>query len=165
MQDKVSIKNIDDVDWKEGGNGKKFKHRRKNLTMDFSSNKMVTSLYEIPPGKSNYPLHYHTANEEIFFILKGKGKLRTSEGEFDIKAGDYLRFPASPHGAHQLINTSDEPLHYLDVGTTEQPDVVVYPDSNKVGVFAGSAPGQNPENSVFKKYFKIETNTDYWKDE
>ena len=29
------------------------------------------NLYEIPPHKSAYPYHYHTLNEEVFYIFAG----------------------------------------------------------------------------------------------
>lgn len=31
------------------------------------------ALYEIPPGKSAHPYHYHMKNEESFYIISGKG--------------------------------------------------------------------------------------------
>lgn len=37
----------------------------------------AVSLYHIPPGKAAYPYHYHHKNEEVFYIVSGKGQLRT----------------------------------------------------------------------------------------
>jgi uncharacterized cupin superfamily protein len=40
-------------------------------------NQTVAAFYTLPPGKSNYPFHYHTANEEVFYIISGTGVLKT----------------------------------------------------------------------------------------
>jgi uncharacterized cupin superfamily protein len=96
---------------------------------------MDVSVYEIPPGKAAYPYHYHAGNEEVFFILSGAGLLRTPEGERTVTAGDFLYFPNNENGAHKLMNASqNEPLVYVDFDTRRDPEVVFYPDSDKVGI-------------------------------
>jgi len=95
----------------------------------------VVSLYEIPPGKAAYPYHYHTQNEECFYILSGSGTLRTEQGERPVQAGEFLFFPAGGHGAHKLTNTGDADLVYLDFDTSHGVDVSFYPDSGKIGVW------------------------------
>jgi uncharacterized cupin superfamily protein len=110
-------------------------------------------LYEIPPGKSNYPYHYHLRGEESFFILSGRGVVRTPAGEAPVRAGDYLRFPPGPAGAHKLTNTApDEPLCYLDIDSDDPLDVAVYPDSNKVGVYAEG----------FRQIYRMDAQADYY---
>jgi uncharacterized cupin superfamily protein len=112
------------------------------------------SIYEIPPGKSNYPYHYHTANEEIFYIISGKGLLRTPEGERTVSPGDVALFPPSDKGAHKLTNISEtETLVYLDVDTNRFPEVVFYPDSDKIGIKAGGE---------MKNLFMYDTDVDYY---
>jgi uncharacterized cupin superfamily protein len=94
------------------------------------------NLYEIPPHKSAYPYHYHTMNEEVFYILQGRGLLKTPEGERIVTAGDVIFFPANENGAHKLTNISDtENLVYLDFDTCNDIDVTFYPDSGKIGVW------------------------------
>jgi uncharacterized cupin superfamily protein len=66
----------------------------------------LVSVYEIPPGKAAYPYHFHHKNEETFYILSGKGVLRTPDGERKVTAGELLFFPTGPEGAHKLTNTS-----------------------------------------------------------
>jgi len=95
----------------------------------------VAALYEIPPGKAAYPYHYHEKNEEMFYILRGEGVLRTPQGERAVRAGDFLFFPANAFGAHKLTNTGTQPLAYLDFGTSHEIDVTFYPDSGKIGVW------------------------------
>ncbi|MCL2772762.1 MAG: cupin domain-containing protein [Oscillospiraceae bacterium] len=94
----------------------------------------IVSIYEIPPGKSNYPYHYHMQMEEAFYIISGSGIVKTPDGERQITAGDVLFFPTGEKGAHKLTNTSDsEPLKYIDFDASIIPlDAAFQPDSGKV---------------------------------
>ena len=93
-------------------------------------------VYEIPPGKSAYPYHYHYKTEETFYIISGVGLLRTPEGEREVHAGELIFFPAGEDGAHKLTNLSDtENLVYIDFDVTHDLDAAVYPDSGKIGVW------------------------------
>ena len=116
----------------------------------------LVSIYEIPPKKAAYPYHYHVKNEETFFILRGEGVLKTPEGERKVTAGDFLYFPADSTGAHKLTNTSeDKPLVYIDFDTTNELDVSVYPDSNKIGVWGKD----------INRVYQMEEDVDYYKGE
>lgn len=154
------------LEWQELTNGKSIRHYRKDLTAELTSNKLVASIYRIPPGKVNWPFHYHAANEEVFYILEGEGELRTHNDRLQVAAGDFIRFPAGRKGAHQLKNTSeDQELIYIDLGTAIQPDISVMPDSNKVAVMAGSAPNQNKSRRYFSKFFKLNNDCEFFDDE
>ncbi len=119
-----------------------------------TGNQCNVSIYDIPPGKSNYPYHYHTANEEIFYIISGKGLLKTPEGEKLVSPGDVVICPASDKGAHKLTNTSEtETLTYLDVDTNRFPEVVFYPDSSKLGI--KEKPGTH-------RFYLQDTEVDYY---
>ena len=166
MDDETLIINENQMDWSEMIHGEKIHHKRKNFTKDLTTNKLVASLYEIPPGKVSWPFHYHIANEEIFYIIEGEGELRTNDKIVKVKSGDLLRFPIGEKGVHQLKNIStDKPLKYLDFGTTNHPDLVFMPDSNKVGLFGGGAPCQNNKNRFIWKYYDLDTEIDYLKNE
>jgi uncharacterized cupin superfamily protein len=102
-----------------------------------AGNQCIVNFYELPPSKSNYPYHFHAAIEEVFYIISGEGLLRTPEGERVVSPGDVLVFPPSSAGAHKLTNTSKtETLTYLDVDTVRLPEVVIYPDSDKIGIIS-----------------------------
>ncbi|KRT66411.1 MAG: cupin domain-containing protein [Candidatus Dadabacteria bacterium CSP1-2] len=107
------------------------------------------------------PYHYHSANEEAIYILEGKGTLRMDGEEIGISKGDYITCPAGS-GAHQIINSSDNILRYLCFSTMLEPDVIVYPDSNKIGIFVGSAPGGPKEKRTVHKYLRGDAEVDYW---
>jgi len=93
-------------------------------------------VYEVPPGKSAYPYHFHYKTEETFYIISGVGCLKTPEGERRVSAGELIFFPAGPEGAHKLTNISEsENLLYIDFDVTHDLDVAVYPDSEKIGIW------------------------------
>ena len=47
----------------------------------------------------------------------------------------------------------------------EEPEVVLYPDSNKYGVITGRPPGRNEEESSFMIFAKQDSRVDYREDE
>lgn len=113
-----------------------YEYTRRDFIPRGEASQCVVSVYEIPPGKSAFPYHYHHKNEETFYILSGEGCLKTPEGERDVSAGDLLFFPANASGAHKLTNTSScESLIYLDFDTANDLDAAIYPDSNKIGIW------------------------------
>ena len=117
-----------------------FAARRKRLGDAGGAQKIGCSWTEVAPGKKAFPLHFHNANEEAVFILEGEGVLRSGEQEIPLRAGDYVVFPVGPPG-HQIINRSGGILRYLALSTMIDPEVSVYPDSNKFGIYGKSVPG------------------------
>ena len=131
----MKYRNIDDLPRKHKTGAEGYEFYRRDLLAVHEAQSLVR-VYELPPGKSAYPYHYHLKNEETFFILKGEGLLRSSEGERPVKAGDLLFFPAGEGGVHKLTNTSEtEMLVYLDFDVVHDLDVAVYPDSGKIGIW------------------------------
>src|SRR5690606_25232111 len=70
--------------------------------------------------------------EEHFYVLAGRCVLRTSEGRFVMKPGDYVCFPAGTRVAHCFENPFDEPCRLLIIGTRRDDEIAVYPDSGKM---------------------------------
>jgi uncharacterized cupin superfamily protein len=138
------------------------KYRRAQLGRAAGSEKLGCSLYEIPPGKKAWPYHFHTGNEEAMYVLAGEATLRTPEGEQTASAGSYAAFPTGGDGAHEVRNDGDDTLRYLAFSTMRDPDVLGYPDSEKVGVLAGSAPGGESSERVFSEFFFERDAVDYW---
>jgi uncharacterized cupin superfamily protein len=63
-----------------------------------------------------------------------------------------------------VINDGDETLRYLAISTMNDPDVTVYPDSEKLGVFVGAPPGSRDDRSLYG-YYRIDDEVRYWEDE
>lgn len=153
------------VEWIEHSRGEKFGYRRKSLSAAVGGEKLGCSLYEVPPGHRAWPYHYHGANEEAIYVLEGSGTLRVNGEEVPISEGDYATFPARAEGAHQLINNSEGTLRYLCFSTMIEPDIMIYPDSGKVGVFAGAAPGGPKEKRTMSRFFRQGDEVDYYEGE
>ncbi|MFP8890537.1 cupin domain-containing protein [Natrialbaceae archaeon A-CW2] len=156
--------NEGDIDWIRKSHRTGFDIKRKKLAEEAGGEQLGCSLYEIPPGKKSWPYHYHTANEEAIYILDGTGTLRAEGGTTSIKSGDYLTFPVGEEYARRVINDSDSPLRYLCFSTMKEPEISVYPDSNKMGAFAGS-PSGTVSGEPLNRYFQQSDDVDYWEGE
>ncbi len=165
MEARKNIIGRDDLQWTESGHGEHFQCRRKQLGAAAGSEKLGCSLYELAPGMSAFPAHYHTANEEALYILEGEGTLRLGERRIPVKRGDYVALLPAADAAHRLTNTSDTPLSYLCISTMLEPEVTVYPDSNKLGIVAGAAPGGPREKRTIAKSLRADADVDYWEGE
>ena len=100
------------------------------------------SHYEIPPGKTAFPNHYHCANEESVYVLEGTGTLRIGPDQVAVGPGDYATFPVGPAHSHQLVNSGTSPLRYLCFSTLISTEVVGYPDSGKIGAVSYTSAGE-----------------------
>jgi uncharacterized cupin superfamily protein len=153
-----------EFDWVESETGDRFAFRRKQLGALAGGRDIGCSLYEVPPGKRPWPRHYHEGNEEALYVLAGTGTLHTREGTDDcpLSPGTYVALPTGEAFARQIENDGDEPLRYLAISTMHTPDVAVYPDSDKVGVFCGSPPGGDKDARTLHGYFPRESAVGYW---
>ena len=76
--------------------------------------------------------HAHAREDEIFYVLSGRGVLRLGDSVQEIGPGDCVSCPAGHGVAHQIANPFDEDLVYLGIGVNDPHEVCVYPDSGKV---------------------------------
>ena len=96
----------------------------------------VIKEFEMPPGETVCPYHYEY-EEEWLLLLEGAVTLRTPEGERVLERGDLVCFPAGPAGAHKVTNHGDAAALVLMWSSAREPSVAIYPDSDKMGVWAG----------------------------
>ncbi|NLG25206.1 MAG: cupin domain-containing protein [Clostridiales bacterium] len=126
----------EDAPARRGGGHGNYEYTKRTIVSRDQARQCAVSVYELAPGKSAYPYHYHTQNEEVFYILSGRGVVRTPEGERTVSAGDFLFFPANEKGAHKITNAdSGAPLVYIDFDTRGHIDAAFYPDSGKIGIW------------------------------
>jgi uncharacterized cupin superfamily protein len=116
------------------------------------------TLYELPPGNRICPYHYEYGNEEWVVVVSGRPTLRTPEGERELEPGDVVSFPEGPEGAHSVAAAGDATVRVIMLSTLHWPDVSIYPDSDKFGVF----PGNPDDMRLFRRsdavdYFDGET--------
>jgi uncharacterized cupin superfamily protein len=97
---------------------------------------IVIKQFEIPPGETLCPYHYEY-EEEWLLVLEGTATVRTPDGERSAPRGALMCFPAGPSGAHKVANAGEEAVLALMWSSAREPAVSVYPDSDKIGVWAG----------------------------
>jgi len=156
----VPLVHDSDLDWAETDEGDA-RFRRKRLGAAAGGDGLGASLYELPPGEQSWPYHYHTGNEEAIYVLAGEGLLVLDGDEHAIETGHYASFPPDESGGHRVVNDADAPLRYLAVSTMNDPDVTVYPETEKIGVYAGAPPGDHGERLV-DGYYDRDATVDYW---
>ena len=138
----ANVINIDELPQEEMGKGG-FALRRRRIGVQAGTVALGCSQLEVPPGKTAFPFHFHSAQEEAIYVLEGTGTLRIAQDRVDVRAGDYLGFPAGPAHAHALTNTGATPLRYLALSAPARPetmDIVGYPDSKKLAFASGVDP-------------------------
>lgn len=113
------------------------------------------SMYEIPPHARGWPYHYHHGNEELLVVIAGTPTVRTHEGERVLEPGDVILFPRGPEGGHTFWNDSDEPTRVMMMSTRFWPDIVTYPDSDKISASSPFGGGR----------FLLDTKVEYWEGE
>ena len=119
--------------------GSRFGATAKNLSGPTGARGIGCTWYEVPPGRSAFPRHFHCANEESLFVLEGEGTVRIGDAAVRVRTGDYVTFPTGPEHAHIVSNTGNAPLRYLSFSTLANAEVVGYPDSKKIGAMAGAS--------------------------
>jgi len=156
-----NIVNEADVAWSETARGERNASKRRRFGPITGLEKLGASIYELPPGKRAFPRHWHMANEEFLYILAGQGTLRLGDDSFSVTTGDFVGLPIGATHVHELVNTGTETLRYLAVSTMNVPDVVHYPDSQKVMTIEGRGPDGKPLGGVYPEASAV----DYWSGE
>ena len=146
-------------DFDEHGQQDGFRWHGTSLGLAAGSERLGASIYELPPGQATSPYHYHLANEELLIVLRGRPHLRAPAGWRELQEGEVVAFPVGERGAHQLLNRSDEPTRFLMVSEMRDPEVVLYPDSGKVGP-REYAPGSG--RGGMRVNFRSGEAVDYW---
>ncbi|PTT78877.1 auxin-binding protein, partial [Pelomonas sp. HMWF004] len=109
------IRNFHDLPLERFERAPRYDTQAVSLTRGTAATQLGASFDIVAPGKQSCPYHLHHAEEEMFIVLQGEGTLRVAGELVPIKAGDVIVTPAGPDYPHQLINTSDAPLHYLSI--------------------------------------------------
>jgi len=73
------------------------------------------SVNELPAGGSVPFVHSHKRNEEVYIILKGRGRFYIDGEEFEVEEGSVIR--VDPAGARCLRADSRRPIRYICIQT------------------------------------------------
>lgn len=82
----------------------------------------------LEPGAASSQRHWHAVEDEFVIVLEGELVLVTDAGQTTLRPGMAAGFPAGRADGHQLVNRSDKPAIYLEVGTRAAEEQVVYSD-------------------------------------
>jgi uncharacterized cupin superfamily protein len=152
--------NIERPNWKERDGPPGFRAQRARIGYELGAETVGASLWKLPPGEAAYPFHFHYSDEEIVIVLSGRPSLRTPAGVRQLEQGEAVRFELGEAGAHQLFNPTGEEVRFLAVSSHGAPDIVVYPDSNKI-----SASERKPDGTGLHTFFDRDDEVDYWQGE
>lgn len=89
-------------------------------------------ICRVPPGKSPYPYHLHSAQWEFYHVTSGSGVVRHKDGVTPIQTGDAFIF--KPGEPHQITNNGATDLVLYVVADNPVGEAYYYPDSKKWGV-------------------------------
>ena len=156
-----NIVNINDVEPEQIDKDPRFRATRRGLGRAAGGVQIGASHYRIPAGKTAWPAHYHVSNEEAVYILSGQGRLRMGDAHYPVREGDWIAMPTGPV-AHQLHNDGPDDLVYLCISTQSSTDITVYPDSGKIGVFGGAAPGGDISQRYVAGFFRAQDQVPYY---
>ena len=134
---KINTNELAELSWsspkgKFAGAGKQVSEAlgRKPLSTDLRErHPFDVEICRIPPGKTPYPYHSHSAQWEFYHVISGKGIVRHQDGTTVIEPGDAFIF--EPGQPHQMINDGTEDLVLYVVADNPIGDSGYYPDSNK----------------------------------
>ena len=140
-------------DWEEENDHDGYRHRVTAFGRRLGATLLGGSLYELPPGEKTWPYHYEQGSEEWLMVVAGKPTLRSADGEQELEPGDFAVFPEGPAGAHQVINTTNEPARVIFFSSKSPLAVVHYPDSGKLGIWSSGG---------YQAMLRDDPKLDYW---
>jgi uncharacterized cupin superfamily protein len=149
--------NIEKPEFDEPRTQEGFRAQRARLSRQAGAERLGLSLWEVEPGQAAYPYHAHLTEEELLVVLDGRPSLRTPDGWRELEQGEVVSFLRGEQGAHQILNRTEEPVRFLAFSPSGEPDVIIQPDSAKVGAF-----DRRPDGSGLRLWFRREDERDYF---
>jgi hypothetical protein len=134
------VPNINDPEFDEPRETDGFLALRARLGRQAGAERLGLSMWKLEPGQAAYPYHYHHTEEELVLVLTGTPSLRTPTGWRELDEGETVRF--------------------LAFSSSGEPDVVVYPDSDKLGVYE-----RLPDGGGLRAMFRVGDAVDYYEGE
>lgn len=105
---------------------------KKPLGILFGLTQFGVNLTTLAPGAWSAHRHWHQNEDEFIFVVSGHPTLITDDGSFPLAPGMVAGFPAGKANGHHLVNSSTEPVTYLEIGSRAMEEVCHYPDIDLV---------------------------------
>jgi len=86
----------------------------------------------LQPGSRSSIKHWHSAEDELVYVLEGDVTLVEGDAVSRLRAGDAATFKAGAAVGHFLENRGNAPTRCLIVGTRAPVDRITYPDHDRV---------------------------------
>lgn len=86
----------------------------------------------LQPGCRSSIKHWHSAEDEMVYVLAGEITVVEGTSETLMRAGSVATFRAGVPVGHYLENRSSSPTHCLVVGTRAPVDRITYPEHDRV---------------------------------
>nr|WP_314547397.1 cupin domain-containing protein [uncultured Massilia sp.] len=97
-------------------------------------------LEVLQPGAQSSIKHWHSAEDEMVYVLEGEVTLIEGNTETVLRPGDAATFRSGVAVGHTLQNRSTLPTRCLVVGTRASLDRITYPDHDRVCIRDRSLP-------------------------
>ena len=86
-------------------------------------------IVRVPPGKSPYTYHSHSAQWEFYQVIAGQGVVRHQEGTTPVEVSDAFLF--KPNKPHQITNAGAQDLILYVVADNPLGEAYYHPDTNE----------------------------------
>ncbi|MDQ3511864.1 MAG: cupin domain-containing protein [Pseudomonadota bacterium] len=100
----------------------------------FGLSNFGVNLTTLAPGAVSALRHAHAVQDEFVYVLEGRPTLYTDRGSTALGPGMCAGFKAGLGDAHHLVNETDWPVVYLEIGDRSPGDSATYPDDDLVGI-------------------------------
>ena len=77
---------------------------------DLGARNLSVTWVEVPPG-ADQRSHSHEESEQIYVIVRGRGRMQIAGDEEEVGEGDLIFIP--PAADHGILNDSSEDLVYV----------------------------------------------------
>lgn len=164
MQEFGYANSVNDLSLDTQVHGEKYEASFGKITDGDTGARYLGARYSVvPAGKRAWPFHNHHANDEMFIVMEGEGILRFGDDEYRLKPGDVAVCPTGgTETAHQIIGTGANGIKYFAVSSMREPDIGEYPETGKLGVFAGTPPGGDQAGRTISKFIDGGAEVGYW---
>jgi uncharacterized cupin superfamily protein len=106
---------------------------KRALTEQLGLTQFGVNVTTLEPGAMSAHRHWHMQEDEFIYVLSGTITLVTNEGEQVLEPNMTAGFPRGDANGHHLINKTDRPATYLEIGTRSPDEDVDYPDLDMKG--------------------------------
>ncbi|KAJ1563869.1 hypothetical protein HK405_000455 [Cladochytrium tenue] len=118
---------------------------RRPLAPHFGLTGIAANHTTLAPGAASSLRHRHEHQDEFVYVLAGHPTLYAGPDDVAdvaelgvrLEPGACVGFAAGDGVAHCLVNETDEDVVVLEVGSSSQKELVVYPEHDLLGDFGG----------------------------